>query len=112
MKSPLFYSQLFNALPTASLVVVPDYPTFTIIEVNDAFETLVQLPKDAIVGKGIFEALTDHGHKGESALAKAFLAVIQNKRPYKLALGKAEIAATNTGHTASRPYQGVITPLF
>src|SRR5690554_6669747 len=111
MKNPLFYSQLFNALPAANLVVLPDYPTFTIIEVNDAFETLAKLPKESLIGQGIFDAFRDKGFNHEPTLNEVFLAVIRDKKPYKLPI-KDELAPTDADGIAPRDPHSVSTPLF
>lgn len=47
---------IFNVLPGNSLLVLPDAPTFTIVAVTDEYLQVCGRSRDALVGKGLFEA--------------------------------------------------------
>lgn len=55
-----YLSQVFKFVPAPSLVLLPDVPTFTIAEVNDAYLELVSMTRNDLIGKGFYEAFPDN----------------------------------------------------
>ncbi len=58
-RSPDF-QVLFQAVPGAHLLVAPDAPRFTIVDVNRAYLQATQTSRDQVVGKGLFEVFPDN----------------------------------------------------
>lgn len=55
-----YLSQVFKFVPAPSLVLLPDVPKFTIVEVNDAYLELVHMTRGDLIGKGFFEAFPNN----------------------------------------------------
>lgn len=51
------YNVVFQNIPVACILLQPDYPNFTIVDVNAQFASNLGWPKDHYIGKPIFEAL-------------------------------------------------------
>jgi PAS domain S-box-containing protein len=54
------FARLFQASPAPFLVLKPDAPRFTIIEVNEAYLAATMRTREDVVGLGIFEAYPDN----------------------------------------------------
>jgi PAS domain-containing protein len=54
------FRRMFEASPTPFLVLAPDAPRFTIVEVNDAYLTAVMRTREELLGLGVFEAMPDN----------------------------------------------------
>ena len=78
---------IFKATPLPMLVLLPDDPFFTIVEVNDAFLNAAHVRETAVLGKSIFDIFGQM--KAEKNDAEAFLLqslqkVIADKKPDKM----------------------------
>jgi two-component system sensor histidine kinase VicK len=51
------YKAVFENIPTACILLQPDYPNFTIVDVNAQFADSLGWPKDHYIGKAIFDAM-------------------------------------------------------
>jgi hypothetical protein len=51
--------EVFKALPTPIVVLMAEFPKFTIIEANDAYQSFVGKDLHTLVGKGFFEVSDD-----------------------------------------------------
>ena len=49
-----------NASPTSCLILYPDAPRYTVVEVNETFIREVGVSRCDIIGKGLFEAFIDN----------------------------------------------------
>ena len=86
------FEDVFQLLPTPSLLLLPDAPKFTIVAVNKAYlETMISIEED-LLGKGIFEAFPDNPKdlisKGSSNLMKSLEQVVSKKESHKIPLQK------------------------
>ena len=79
------YSALFAASPAPFLILKPDAPRFTIIEVNDAYLAATMRRREEVIGRGVFEAFPDDPDDaaiaGVSTLRASLESVLANKRP-------------------------------
>ena len=50
---------IFEALPGAFLLLLPDAPRFTIVAVSDACAQAIAMPRDVLLGRTLFEFLPD-----------------------------------------------------
>ena len=68
--------KIFNASPLPSLLLLPDFPHFTIAQANTAYLNASGKAADELAGKGIFETFknysTDHSIPGMEALLSSF----------------------------------------
>ncbi len=79
------FRRMFEASPTPFLVLAPDAPRFTIVEVNDAYLGAVMRTREDLLGRGIFEAMPDNpdfpGATGVSNLRASIERAIASKQP-------------------------------
>jgi PAS domain S-box-containing protein len=107
--------QIFEVLPTPSLIVLPD-DKFTIIEVNFAYLKVTCTSKDFLIGKGIFEAFPDNPNdknaNGVSNLRSSLLAVIESKLPHKMDKQKHDIPIRGTEKFEVKYWQAENVPVL
>lgn len=77
------YSELFQALPTPCLVLLPDAPHFTVMNVSDSYLRITNVDRDAMVGKGFFEVFPTNPYQNDSIWRNIFDEVIQTKKTTK-----------------------------
>ena len=53
------FRAIFEALPGAYLVLLPDPPTYTIVAVSDAYLDTTRMTRGEMVGRGLFEVFPD-----------------------------------------------------
>jgi signal transduction histidine kinase len=58
------FHRVFESLPGLYLVLEPDAPRYTIVAVSDAFTRATMTTREALIGRGLFEALPDPGDAG------------------------------------------------
>ena len=75
------YSDVFQALPTPCLILLPDAPHFTIINVSDTYLAIANLTRNDIIGRGFFEVFPTNPYQNEAIWHNVFNEVIQNKQP-------------------------------
>ncbi len=51
------YKAVFEHIPVACILLRPDYPDFTIVDVNDQYVKTLGWPKDLLLNKPVFDAL-------------------------------------------------------
>nr|WP_121270534.1 PAS domain-containing protein [Pedobacter schmidteae] len=78
---------IFNSLPTASIIVEPDAPYFTVVAVNRTFLEIVNAEREDFVGKGFFEGFPvkpdDDGH-ARASIKGAFEEVLAHKHRHHI----------------------------
>lgn len=79
------FMRLFQASPAPFLVLKPDAPHFTIIEVNDAYLSATMRTRDEVVGRGLFKAFPDNPSDehldGVNALRASLGRVLASRQP-------------------------------
>ena len=60
IKGDQSFNRLFDASPAPFLVLAPDTPCFTIMEVNDAYLAATYRTREDLVGRGVFDAFPDN----------------------------------------------------
>lgn len=58
--SEVSYRRLFAVSPTPLLVLAPDAPRFTIMEVNAAYLTATMTTREGLIGRALFDAFPDN----------------------------------------------------
>lgn len=96
VKADQSFTRLFRASPAPFLVLKPDSPRFTIAEVNDAYLAATMRTREALVGRGIFEAFLDNPADatiaGVSTLRASLERVLASHQPDRLPGLKFDVA--------------------
>ncbi|WP_162127911.1 PAS domain S-box protein [Flavobacterium phycosphaerae] len=97
-KKALF--EFFKISPTPSLVLSPDAPKFTIVDVNEAYLEATNSKSSDLIGKGIFEAFPDNDNDpkadGVKNLSQSLQTVIKTKLKHKMDIQKYDIPIRGT----------------
>ena len=109
------FPALFAVASTPMLVVAPDAPRFTIIEVNQAYLAATMRTHDDLVGRGLFEAMPDNpddpGTTGVSNLRASIERAIAGRQADQMALQKYDIPRPDGGFE-ERWWNPVNTPVL
>ena len=93
------YGALFDAMPGNAHLIKADAPRFTIVAATPRLLKLSGLKKEAVVGKGIFEAFPsnpqDINDTGESNLRTSLMHVLQHKERHQLPILRYDLADEN-----------------
>lgn len=92
------YSDVFQALPIPCLMLLPDAPHFTIINVSDAYLEITNTSREDLVGTGFFEVFPANPYQNNTIWRNVFDEVIQSKKtckvpPQKYAFPTADVPA-------------------
>jgi|GEM_PF-1959612 len=80
-------TKIFRAVPAACLVLLPNVPNFTIVEVSDAFLKTKSIRRPDVVGKRLFDIFPDTSAVDSlSDLTFSLLYVIEQKKPHRMAI--------------------------
>ena len=112
------FRALFEAMPAACLVVVPDVPRFTIVAVTDIYCRRAQQTREALLGRGLFEAFPDaaspeqggHQRRIEVALRDSFAEVCRTKVPHRMAVQRYDMPG-HDGNLEPRYWQPINAPV-
>lgn len=77
-------SLIFKSLPYPCVILRPDSPRFTVLAVNDAFQTLHTRSADDILGSGFFEGWSQHSPSPD--LCNSFQTALNEKSTNRLVL--------------------------
>ena len=77
------YSDVFQAFPTPSLMLLPDAPNFTIVNVSDTYLAIAQRSRDALIGKGFFDVYPTNPYQNDTVWRSIFDETIQQKKSCK-----------------------------
>jgi hypothetical protein len=58
-EKPQYLQSVLNSIPGNHLILLPDSPKFTIVAVTDSYLAATYTHREEIIGKGVFDALTD-----------------------------------------------------
>jgi len=93
-------SEVFQLMPTASVLLLPDAPKFTIVAVNNAYLEAVNFSEEDLIGKGIFEAFPENPEdkvsNGVENLKNSLGLVIAKKDLHSMPLQKYDIPIQGT----------------
>jgi PAS domain S-box-containing protein len=107
------YGGLFQAMPTAYLVMSPD---FTILSANAAYLKLTRRSSAELVGRYLFEAFPDNPHdphaNGVANLRASLMRVLATGRPDRMPLQRYDVAAeAGDSHYQIRYWKPSNTPV-
>src|SRR6476620_5682687 len=112
-QSTIDYKTVFNALPGASALILPDTPLFTVVAATDEFAAFGGAPKEKLIGESLFKYFPDNPDAPNvSGDVRASLEkCINSKKKNELAVQRYDIA--NVDGTFSEMYWTVIhTPII
>ncbi|TPG46438.1 PAS domain S-box protein [Roseomonas nepalensis] len=111
----LDFRQLFAASPAPLLVLSPDAPGFTILEVNNAYLTATMRTRDALVGHEVFAAFPNNPDDGSATgvanLRASLNRVLATRQPDAMAVQKYDILNSRGGFE-ERWWDPLNTPLL
>ena len=96
MINPCSLLRIFKTSPVPTVILLPDEPEFTVVEVNDYFLKETKKTADEIVGHGIFKCFpnlqTTPGH--DSDLRTSLKKVMKTSLPHKAFVDNVEVTQT------------------
>lgn len=110
------YTSIFRALPGVFQVLKPDAPFFTILDISDSMEQVVQRKREEVIGLSVFEAFPDNpddeNATGVRNLKQSLIRVSKTRQPHRMDqqrydIFNAEINAFNTKY-----WSPLNTPVF
>lgn len=108
--------EFFKISPIPTLVLRPDAPKFTIIEVNDIYLEATCSERSDLVGKGIFEAFPDNESDpevdGVMKLSTSLNKIIVSKKKHKMATQKYDIPIRGTSEFETKYWNPENIPLL
>lgn len=112
--TPYTSRDLFLYAPAPMLVLAPDAPRFTIIDVNEAYLAAVARSRGDLIGRGVFEAMPGDPDNpratGVANLRASLERAIASRQPDRMALQKYDIPFE--GGFEARWWDPVNTPLL
>src|SRR5690606_5263545 len=78
------YSEVFQALPTPCLVLLPNAPHFTVINVSDTYLTITNTKREDMLGKDFFDVFPTNPYQNDAIWRNVFDEVIQTKKTSKV----------------------------
>lgn len=66
------YDQLFNTVPGHYVVLQADDPTYTVVEVNDSYLSIVGMRRDDLINKSVYEVFTGGSGRISPSAKKRF----------------------------------------
>lgn len=113
---PLDALSILYALPGKHLILLPDYPRFTIVDATDAYLRATYTEREAIIGRGVFEALPDSAENakalGLANLNASLVQVLQYKKPHKMPDQRYDVLNPATGAFEAKVWQPLNIPLL
>jgi signal transduction histidine kinase len=106
--------QLFEVTPGNRVLLNANPPHYTIIAVSDGFLQSAPLPKEKIIGKGVFEAFppsSNPGDQGANQLKASLDTVVSQKRPHDFPPQRYDVENAE-GVFEERYWKAVNTPLL
>lgn len=107
---------ILNAIPGSHLILLPNAPQFTIVAVTDNYLLDTYLKREEILGRGVFEALTDNPYITEATGVKNLSAslhyVVQNKNEHRMPNQRYDIQNPQTGYWEHRIWQPLNKPVL
>jgi PAS domain S-box-containing protein len=95
----------FEHIPGIVMVLLPDPPLYTIVDATDAVMNTVGIPRDQIIGKGMFIAFPGNtgtdGDGGQQNLRASLDTVVRTKQPHEMPVQRYDLP---TEDGAFNPY--------
>lgn len=111
------YKAVFDISPVPCILVEPDYPAFTIADVNTRFMEACMLPKGAYNGRGLFDVLVSDPADPEAIsnlenLSSCLQRAITSKQTVQQDLVQFDVHVPGTKAYLRRYWKGIAAPIF
>ncbi|WP_423147845.1 ATP-binding protein [Rubrolithibacter danxiaensis] len=110
------FEKIFDLSEALFLILEPDPPVFTILEVNEAYLKATNHKRDDLLGKGVFEIYPDDPNHTETrnigTLRQSLYTVLKSKKSDKLKPQRFDMPVTGTGIFEKRYWTATNTPVF
>ena len=107
---------IFKAVPVPCLILSPDKPRFTILEVNNAYSKVTKTKESDLINKSILEAVPENTEELNTIRVKNLWAsldqVLATKVPHKMAIQKYDIPVSNDQESEVRYYRPENIPVL
>ncbi|MCF0057016.1 PAS domain-containing protein [Dyadobacter sp. CY356] len=112
MVDPKYLNKVFNAFPAAGVVLLPDSPTFTVIDVNEAYLQITNIAREDFVGKGFFEVLSRNPYFKTILWKDLLEKSISEKRTVQTPVFDYEVPVIGTSDFVIKKLVTSITPIL
>lgn len=112
------FRMLFEAVPGLFLVLLPDTPRFTIVAVSNAYAQATMVPREAMIGRALFDVFPDDpddpAADGVRNLSASLERALSQRAPDAMALQKYNVRkpAAEGGEFEERWWSPLNTPLL
>jgi PAS domain S-box-containing protein len=110
------YTEIFENSPAAMLMVSTDAPSYTILDVNEAYLTVTNSTREGLVGKGVFAAFpanpTDEESKNIERTIFSFEQAINTKKPHTMSNYRYDIPIRGTNEFEERYWTTTNRPIL
>ncbi len=111
------YKAVFDHLPAACILLKPDHPRYTIIDVNQQYIATLRWPDEQFAGKSFLEVLYQNLEIEKSkidrdTLMSFFLQAINKKCPVEHDVLKLDIVIPDSGEVMHKYWTTVTTPIL
>ena len=118
LRGDSFFRQLFRSAPGPYLILKPDSPRFTIVEVNDAYLSATNTTRKHLIGRALFDVFPDNpddeGATGERNLRASLETVLATLKPNAMPVQKYDIPRLDgeAGGFEERYWSALNTPVL
>lgn len=109
------FRALFESLPIACLVFLPDDPVFTIVAASDGFMEASRIPRERLVGRGIRETFPEDPNHPDANAAESTAAslrrVLATGKPHQMSVVRHDVPVVCRGNTGPRFEQRYWNPV-
>jgi PAS domain S-box-containing protein len=96
MVSEKYLKEIFNSSLSPMMILLPDAPHFSIVDVNDAYLKLNEFTREESVGRGLFEVFYSDKYYEIPGWIESLDVVLAQKKPDKITLRKYEVPVAGT----------------
>jgi PAS domain S-box-containing protein len=116
IKDPLTMLAIIKQVPGNYLILLPDYPKFTIVEVSQEYNRATFTKREEIIGKGIFEVFPDNPDdpdaNGVQKMSASLMKVIETGEIQEMPVQKYAVLQREMGHFEEKFWLPVNKPVF
>lgn len=95
LNTPMDHKKIFALLPTPVIILLPDDPEFTIVEVNAAYLELATMTRDQLINRGFFEATNHNKYQNYPEGIDLLRMVLEDKEPHQSPMRRYQYPAEN-----------------
>lgn len=107
---------IIRQLPGNYLILLPDYPDFTVAEVSEEYNITTKTSRKDLIGKKLFELFPDNPNNpeanGREKLTESFMKVIATKQSQQMAIQRYDVQFTGTEFFAEKYWLPVNKPVI